>query len=253
MKWLRFLAMSLALLCGTANAWRAGTTALNLPDFTNYPFPLVNLYTAFMSPFNATAGTFWENLAYFPATFPNGTTIVWSYPTAPCVSICGFLNIQYGFYDTGGSQSITSKQLSAITTLTATNNLTMSGTTNGWDVLYDIFLTNGAQGTHANEIEILIHTPTYSSASCSSGSLIGTTTISGINWTAYLSGTIYCVYPTSLADVPSASIDIHAIFNYLIANGGLSSSVYYNGHALGVEPRNGTGQLTYNSLSVVYN
>lgn len=250
------LAFLASLLVQPANSRLNSACAYSLPDFTNYPpFPfLPGPYLAFMSPFNATPGTFTESLIYCPATFPNNTDITWSYPITPCASICGFLNLEYGSYDQGGgcASCVAPKQLSAINSLAVTHVTSLTGTTNGYDIIYDIFLSSTPQGATANEIEVFIHTPSFASSNCQTGTSLGTTTISGINWTVWQGGTIYCVYPTSLADVPSATIDMHAIFNYLIASG-LSSSLYYNGHALGVEPRMGSGQFKINAMSTVYN
>lgn len=221
-------------------------------------------FIAFNSPFNAGSlkgggfdfddSTVVQNNSGFPAN----TAITWQWPASPCPAICGFLQASYGTYDGGIPQApITSRQVKSITTLTSSHNLTISGVTNGYDIIYDTWLTQAATGNvHLFEIEVFLDTPQYSIDFFNSATPIGTVTISGITWSVAVSpgaAPDILFKPTNNASVPIASIDMKAMLSYLTTQGQITGNEWYNGHAIGVEPRNGTGSAIINSFSVSYN
>jgi hypothetical protein len=244
--------LALALCCA---AWTRGTTALTVGDIAfvdNVP------YSGFMFPSDNSTGPHVNQLSYYPATLPNGTTITWSYPSNPCGAICGFLQQAYGDYNNGPTNYITPQQISTITTLTSSANLTfgVSNTSDGWDVIDDIFLGTTDHAIDALEIEIFQHSPTSAQSFCAGGASKGTLVDGGITWNvSVISGSTpdACFIPSNFADVTSTTIDIKAMFLYLVSQSVIPNTVWYHGHAKGIEPRNGSGYVTYNSWSMVYN
>lgn len=245
-----------------------GVKTVGLPQAVtlgDYQFYTKASYSAFMAPFNGTGLTFTDTTVVDPATFPNHSTISWSWPAdmAACPigfrgGICGFLNLEYGNYnDTFPQTPITPRQIKNITTLNCSANATFGGTSSGYDVIYDQFLTPDSGGDQVDasaEVSVFLHTPSYSQSLINGATQIGTTTISGITWqVAYSPGTLpdYYFTPSNYADVPNTAIDVKAMFAYLIAQGKLTGDEYFNGLALGVEPRQGAGTAIFNSLSVV--
>lgn len=252
MRILRFLALALLLFAGHASAWTRGTTGTVVTG--DFVFNSSNPWTIGMGPFNGVHGTYYEAYTYFPVSINIGAAFTWSFPNAPCASICGFNHLDYGDYSSGPTTFITPKQISGITTLVSSQNLSFSGTTNGNDIFIDLFLGTTQHGIDALEISIFFHAPNYTQSTCSGGTSEGTLVNGGITWTVTLVGGVTaCFVPNPVADVPISAIDLKAMFLYLVSQSVIANTVWYHGHAVGVEPRNGTGQLQINSLSVVYN
>ena len=218
-------------------------------------------YSAFMMAFNAKklglTGT--ESMRIKP-TFPAGTELTWSWPKQERPMVIGFLQVAgYGnYYSTVPETPITPKRVKEIKTLTASHDLTISGTDNGFNVIYDYFLTQTANGNdnHLFEIEVFLHTSGFAAGYVKSVTPIGTTTISGIEWTVVIDShpkvPDILFMPSNQADVPASAIDLKAMHDYLIAQGKLTGEEFYNGHSLGVEPGQGSGSLTVHSASVTY-
>lgn len=236
------------------------TTLGNQQFFSSGP------YSAFMNPYNKgsyVAGTdFTQSLTLFPTPYPGATTIAWNWGSVASTSVYGNVAIDYGDYlNTPAQAPITPQQTKSITTLTQTHNFTIGGTVAGFDVFTDLFLTNlpGSSNTLLFEVEIFEHSPTFVQNFFGTATPIGSTTISGVAWSVakIVSGAAQLdilFMPTNHADVPSGSIDIKAMFSYLVAQGIITGNEYYNGMiALGSEPVQFDGVLTINSLSEVYN
>jgi hypothetical protein len=257
---------SLALSLAPASAWRMGTTDQTVLDKSFYT---VGSYGLFLNPQNPQGLNWWEYASVRPSAFPNKTRTQWNWPLRASPNVLAFLDVfSFGdYFNTVPQTPITAKQVSAITTLTATANLTHSGTTNGYSVLYDYFLTASANSHGSNgglyEVELFLHSPQYAIDYINAGFVtqIGTTTISGITWqvavdsTAF-SGTqpIFLIVQSNYADVPAGTtIDLKAIHAYLIAQGYAIGSTFWGGLGGGVEVGQGTGSLTVNSVSVTYN
>lgn len=256
-----------SLLClVTLSAWKNGSTDLTYLDKNFYT---VGSYGLFLNPQNPQGLNWWEYATVRPTTFPNNTRSQWNWPLRASPSVLAFLDLfSYGdYFNTVPSTPITAQQVSSITTLTATPNLTHSGTTNGYSVLIDYFLTVSANNHGANgglyEVELFLHSPQYALDYINAGFVtqIGTTTISGITWqvavdlTAF-SGTqpIFLFVQSNYADVPAGTtIDIKAMHSYLIAQGYSIGATYWGGLGGGVEVGQGTGNLYVNSISVNYN
>jgi len=218
-------------------------------------------YTAFLCPFNAKrfrlTGT--ESATITPA-FPAGTKLVWSWPMRSAPTVIGFLQVAgYGnYYNTVPQTPISPQQVNQIKTLTVSHDLSFSGTENGFNVIYDYFLTRTANGNdnHLFEIEVFIHTSGAAAKYIRSVTQIGRTTISGIKWTVTIDPAAHppdiLFMPANQADVSAGTIDLKAMHDYLISKGRIMGNEFYNGHSLGVETIQGNGKLTVKSASATY-
>ena len=245
--------------------------------YTNTPY---QPFFAYMSNFGASGAGYVYGTNYsmsysvVPATFPAGSVMSWWWGNtlngSSVSGVWGYLTIaSYGNYE-GGSlpNPIASKQISTINTLNSTLNYTIAGQTQFFDIIHDIWLTdipNGQssepQSKFLHEIEINWH-PNSGFVNFANGQTrIGAyTDANGIIWqVSYNPGNaqnppdIY-FYPTQdLGNGTSYTIDIKAMFNYLISRGTIAGTEYYSGHGLGVEPSGFGGSITINSASVVYN
>jgi len=206
---------------------------------------------------------FTQEATAHPSTFPNNSSFNWSVPTPNGCggSVCGFLHEDYANY-LCGPQSITPKQISAISTFTETHNLSytegVSG--NGFDILDDLFVaptsSDCTQGDQLAEVSVFYKSPTSTQTYINSQTQLGTVTISGVLWKAAVNNSVtpkvLLLAPNNYADVLTGTVDILAVLNYFVAQGQLSSSGWILGYGLGVEPYQGAGSLTYNSFSNVY-
>jgi hypothetical protein len=112
-----------------------------------------------------------------------------------------------------------------------------------------MFLTTspGNNNTNAAEVEIFLHSPTYSQQWVASLTQLGQVNVSGVTWNVAESPTNaqgtadYVFMPASGANFSSGTINILTMLQYLVSHGGLSSSVYFNGLATGVETDSGSG------------
>jgi hypothetical protein len=222
-------------------------------------------YTAFIAPFNK--GTYvygkdyTETITLNPATFPNQTKLTWAWPnTVAAAGVYDFSAIDYGnYYNTIPPSPIPSKTLSNIQTLMETHNISLSGSLQGYDAVIDMFLTTkpGDSSTQVYEIEIFLHTPTYTANYVNSVTPIGQMQVSGKTWTVVIdrhpSHPDILIMPADQSDVTNWRIDVKAMLYYLIHHGIISRNLYFNGYALGTETQQGGGSMKVNSWQNVYN
>lgn len=201
-----------------------------------------------------------ESMTFQTASVLSSITATWSFPTAAVARIRSFLAVDYGNYsNTTTSKVVTSSRINDITTLVEGINYTLTGNLQGCDVITDMFLTRvaGDNSTNAAEVEIFLHTPSYSKAWISSMKSLGTITIYNIAWTVS-QGTDaaglpdYIFTPANGADLSSGAVNVKAMLQYLVAKGSLSGSLYFNGLATGVETASGAGSWTINNFGVTY-
>lgn len=221
-------------------------------------------YSAFIDSFNkrdyVIGKDFNQSFTVRPESFPNGTTLTWNWPIREPKFILSFLQVAaYGdYFGTVPQTPIRPMPISEITKLEVTHDLTFSGTENGYDVIYDYFLTATPHGskTHLFEVEVFLRTPPYSVKYFNTATPIGSFSEAGINWSVAIDRKPkvpdILIIPSNHADVPKATIDLNAMHAFLVSKGVLTGNEYYNGHSLGVEPAQGTGSLYVNSASVNY-
>jgi hypothetical protein len=221
-------------------------------------------YTAFMDPFNKgsyiSGKDFTETFAVDADQFPSRTTIQWNWPVRYPKNVLGFLQIAgFGdYFNTTPQTPIQPKRLKDISRLTVFHDLTYFGTDNGYDIIYDYFLTETPHGAnkHLFEIEIFLHTPAYSVKYFERSTPVGLFSGSGVLWKVAIDRTVVppdiLFMPTDERDLSKQTIDLVAMHSYLISKGIIEDSEYYNGHSLGVEPAQGFGTMLVTSASVDY-
>ena len=219
-------------------------------------------FTAFIAPFNAAGVNYSANMTLANGSLTSGVNMTWNYGSTPTsAGVYDFSAIDYGDYDnTTPSTPVPSSTINNIQTLTETHNLSLAGNLQGFDAIDDMFLTAspGNSSTNAAEVEVFLHTPTYSAQYVQSSTPIGTFQDGGITWTVAKSTSNsgsypdYLIMPANQADVAIGTVDVKAMLNYLVSNGGVSGNLYFNGFALGTETQVGGGSMAVNSLSVDY-
>jgi hypothetical protein len=255
----RILVLTFALV-----APAVATGAAELRRFGDHQLYTKGPFSAFMDPFNKkeyVAGKdFDQNFTVDSDKFPAGTTVTWNWPIRDPKFILGFLQAAaYGdYFGTVPQRPIPPARVSEIQQLVVSHDLTFSGTHNGFDVIYDYFLTREPHGakSHLFEVEVFLRTPEYSVKYFNSTTPVGTFTDRGVQWKVAIDRhpkvPDILFIPADHADHAKGSIDLQAMHLFLKSKGILTGDEYYNGHSLGVEPAQGTGSLYVNSVSVDY-
>ncbi|UPJ41129.1 hypothetical protein IVB40_28160 [Bradyrhizobium sp. 40] len=184
-----------------------------------------------------------------------GTTFSWSFPlvTEAFTTIRAYPEIILGVSPFGGGKPIASAggfaptQVSALSALTIDYDVSYKGNIGGFNVAFDIWLTNKAYGdasTITNEIMIWVHKGDLTPC----GDLIGTLQIGTSSAKIYSTGTV-----TSVAldtDQPAGEIDVTAILAKLQQLQIVAPKSYVASIQLGSEVASGAGSLTINNLDV---
>jgi hypothetical protein len=237
------------------------SVAIKLTDGQIYQY---GSYTDYIAAYNkgglVEGADYSESISLSKLDDPNQVTMSWDWPTETTPSIRSFLAVDYGNYDnTAAATPIASSKISDIAKLTDKISLSLSGDTAGFNVIDDLFLTNAAGGNsaHADEVELFLHASTAAAQWIASAKTIGEVKISGVTWEVAVTTNgcgipDYLIAPANGQDVTSGTIDLKAMLNYLVSNAGLSSGLYFNGMALGVETLSGDGSLQIKDDSVSY-
>ena len=197
---------------------------------------------------------------------PTNATLSWSWPTNGTGDVYSFLALDYGNYDnTTPKTPISPVQIANLSTLSQTHSVSIGGTTTGFDVITDFFLTtaSGNLSTKVNEVEIFYHSPayiqnymsfacgqtnvgTYTDANNQAGKVCIYTTANG--------GTApdIVIAPTNNADLFSNTVDLAAMLRWLVTQGTVSNSLWFNGLAFGVEVNQQSGSAAIAAFSVNY-
>lgn len=221
-------------------------------------------YLAYIAPFNKGENRFGtdytESITIRRHHFPAQSVFAWRWPDVPAPpGVYDFSAIDYGNYNnTIVPTPIPSRRIGAIRKLRVTHDALFAGQLQGFDVIDDLFLTTSAgdSATKECEIEVFLHTPDYSAFYVPNSQPIGTFRGSGITWTVTIanSGTLPDVLfmPADAADVPRGTIDLKDMLDYLVEQGTIPGTLYFNGLALGTETRQGSGSMTLRSFAVDY-
>jgi hypothetical protein len=232
-------------------------------------------------------------------TFPAGTTFRWNVNTGSNWSPQAYPNVMFihgwngGIPGTGGLYSNEiSTTISALNTLSCTYNVSISGATTQFDVLWDLWLTDSGNGNIAGysdphninwgyatpssssgecspapscitapdvEIEIFVHVPSAywgGGGSLNIGGLINHDVSDGTNYSNYLNnGGVgwKTVALSTAADELSGTLDIKAILLYLASTGHISSTYQISDIRLGAEMAGSNGSLTINTFNCTWN
>jgi len=162
----------------------------------------------------------------------------------------------YGDYGNGSdhpANSVTAEQVNNIKTLTLSDNITLSGSTDQYDVIYDAGLTLApgvSQMTH--EIEVYLHTPSYTQGWIQNSPQHSFTDSQGMQWTIATSGDQVMFAPSDFHDLTNYTIDLKGLLQAAAAYGVISGNEYFEGIGLGVEAQQGSGSIKINSFSANY-
>lgn len=132
--------------------------------------------------------------------------------------------------------------------LTAAYDISFGGYVGGFNVAYDIWLSNSATATGrsavSNEVMVWLHKGSFDEV----GAVVGTYSKGDLSAKIYHSGTYTAIVAEH--DLPARTIDIADIFAKLGSLGILSSTEYLRSVELGAEVVSGSGYLTVNDLSL---
>jgi len=271
-----FLAASLLVGISTGQAQLGGSdngkarqARLVLSDNYATHMPPCGTYSAENSTWNVgnlVNGTdFTESVTLDDPNSPNiNTTISWNFPNTPASgNVYSYPAVHYGDFVYGPTNDVvTEQQVNDIKTLTLSQNVSLSGQTDQYDAIYDGFLTSapgfGRSSALTHEIEVYVHTPSYTRGWIESLPQQSFTDSQGMHWIIAVggpggSGQNQIVFaPANFQDLTNHTIDLKGLLQAAAADGVISGNEYFNGIAFGIEPRQGSGSMTINSFSVDY-
>lgn len=193
---------------------------------------------------------------YNAADMTRGTMFNWSFDVYTSdLRILAYPEVIFGFspYNTaGGNPTDTAQvfpvQLNTLTGLKADYDVSYTGNLGGFNVAYDIWLSNSAVATGSsaitNEIMIWLHKGAFGAF----GDVVGTYSKDGFTATIYHQGTYTALVADSDKNV--GTLDIADILKTLQGLGIVSSSEYLRSIELGAEVASGTGSLTINNFDL---
>jgi hypothetical protein len=202
---------------------------------------------------------FTQTLTCYPLAFPRGTVIAWSFDSHVGPSnVWGYPEVVYGSQNGGVHPSpngITPApiQLQNLGRFTMSWNTSLSGNLNYYDVLAETHLSSTLTGNDC-EFGIFLWSPPYATSfwntktrySINLGGFAGE-----VSPNCWATGS-FAMMPTSVKNGtpwPSGTINFLPIIQWGITQGLLTPTWYLLGFELGVEPQQGSGTLTVNSLS----
>jgi hypothetical protein len=201
---------------------------------------------------------FTQTLTCYPLVFPNRTVIAWNFGSNIGPSnVWGYPEVVYGSQNGGVYPSpnrVTPApiQLHRLSRFTMSWNMSLSGNLNYYDVLAETHLSSTLTGNDC-EFGILLWSPPYLT------SFWNTKTRYSINLGGFAGEVSPDCFPKGFAMMPtsvkngtpwlSGTIDFLPIIEWGITQRLLNPTWYLLGFELGVEPQQGSGTLTMNSLN----
>jgi len=205
---------------------------------------------------------FTQTVTVNTSTFPNASAINWSWPNyANSSNVWGYPEVVYGsqagWWQSPDGKGPTPVQIKNLTALTGSYNMSISGNTDEFDVLWETHLTSAPNSGPIIEFAILAHTPSYFTAylkkvsvpkySYTNGGFSATIIVTNNGSQPYL-----IILPAQ-GDMLAATVDIKAILDFLISKAVLTGDEYIEGFEMGTEPQKNTGTLIINSISYNWN
>ena len=203
-----------------------------------------------------------QSITFNPATFPNGTTLSWSYPLSPAPNfVYGYPDIIYGSNPYQPHDGVTPTQLGSFANLSATYSITLSGNTALYDTIFDIWFTsqpNGGPSTIDDEIIIYAHRPAgYSPGNyrytLNDGSALQGATIHDTVQTGAAGKTWHMIEVVPQADILSGTLNLSDLFKSFIWNGLVNPQDWVSGSGFGDEQLQGSGSVFVSNLSYQWN
>jgi serralysin len=196
---------------------------------------------------------------YSAADMTSKTTFNWSFPvtTDSAHTIRAYPEVIFGPAPMSGGHKATDittvlpAQVSSLTALTADYDVSYKGNTGGFNVSFDIWLTdtpNGGASTVTTEVMVWVHKGDFDAF----GTQVGTYSNGSVTGKIYASTTGDWTYTAVVLDqdTPKGQIDIAGILTTLKGLNLVSSSDYVASVELGSEVVSGAGSLTINNLDL---
>lgn len=185
-----------------------------------------------------------------------GTSFSWKMPytTGEAPRILAYPEVIFGVppmgtyaKNPGDKAAVFPVKVGDLVSLKADYDVTFDGNVNGFNVAYDIWLTNkpnGDRSTITNEIMVWVHKGDVPMAA----KQVGTYKDGDVTYTIYNDGK----YTAFVADhdVPKGELDITAMLSHLKKLGIVKDSEYLASIELGAEVISGVGSLTINNLDI---
>src|SRR5579871_5280668 len=219
------------------------------------------------NPQSLVFGTDYTQSIGYDSSFPNQALAMdWSFPLpSRYLTVHSYPSLMYGTSPWSGPEGDSLEtalpvELSHINSLYLNYNVSIGGDVSGYDVAFDIWLTNSPDGgadSLTNEIMVWVHRGGFSPA----GQYVAPYS------SAYFAGGIY--YQPNMGDNSGANpeswkytaivansdnlagqIDFANILQTLEANGEVSNTAYLRDIELGAEVAAGAGTLTINNMTV---
>ena len=194
--------------------------------------------------------------AFTTKNMASGTVFNWNFPVSNALSpkILAYPEVIFGSSPLSGSAvnptdtHVFPIKVSDIRGLTASHDVTYAGNMGGFNVSYDIFLSNSTQGVGkaavSNEVMVWVHKPDF----VAFGDVIGKYSKDGFSATIYHTGTYTALVADK--DMPVGTIDIADIFKVLKGLGVIADTEYLRSVELGAEVVSGAGSLKVNDLTL---
>ncbi|TCS12430.1 hypothetical protein [Caulobacter sp. BK020] len=197
--------------------------------------------------------------AYSASDMTSKTTFNWSFPvvTEPYPTIRAYPEVIFGPAPMSGGHKVSDiagvfpVQVSTLGQLTADYDVSYKGNTGGFNVAFDIWLTdtpNGGADTVTSEVMVWVHKGDFAP----SGQQVGTYSNGSVTGKIYANTTGDWTYTAVVLDqdTPKGQIDIAGILKTLEGLKLVSSADYVASVELGAEVVSGAGSLTVNNLDL---
>ncbi len=197
--------------------------------------------------------------AYSVSDMTAKTTFNWSFPvvTEPYPTIRAYPEVIFGPAPMSGGHKASDiggvfpVQVSTLQQLTADYDVSYKGNTSGFNVSFDIWLTNtpnGGASTVTSEVMVWVHKGGFDPT----GEVVGTYSNGSVTGKIYASKAGDWTYTAVVldADTPKGQIDIASILKTLEGLKLVSSADYVASVELGAEVVSGAGSLTINNLDL---
>ena len=197
--------------------------------------------------------------AYSAADMTAKTTFNWSFPvvTEPYPTIRAYPEVIFGPAPMSGGHkasditTVLPAQVGSLTALTADYDVSYKGNTGGFNVSFDIWLTNtpnGGASAVTSEVMVWVHKGDFDPV----GEVVGTYSNGSVTGKIYASKAGDWTYTAVVLDqdTPKGQIDIAGILTTLKGLNLVSASDYVASVELGSEVVSGAGSLTVNNLDL---
>ena len=202
-----------------------------------------------------------QTLTANSSTFPDGTVISWNWGShINSDNVWGYPEVVYGaqagIWQSADGQGPQPIQIKNLTALTGTYNVSIGGSTDNFDVLWETQLTSAPFSGQEVEFSIMPHSPSYDTQYITSLPDQYQYNEAGLSATIAVTSNgsyPYVIVLPNQGDMLSGTVDIKSILDFLTAKGVLTGNEYIQGFEMGAEPQTGSGSLTINKIGYDWN